>query len=216
MSYKLAIDTSTKFVYLGLSKNNHEVCSLQNESENSHLEELPKLINVILNEHSIKIADLEKIVLGSGPGSFTGLRIAYSFVAGLKFNRELQIQTFSSLLAGGIQYASDNMLLINLIKTRRGAFLVNLFHNNKIVFFDQLLEEEALKKKIDQYATLHEVSEIVHVASQHVLSDYSYRQTLNLASGLLTLSNNFQSDDFAEFPNYILPVSAVKAIKSLT
>jgi tRNA threonylcarbamoyladenosine biosynthesis protein TsaB len=57
------------------------------------------LIDALLAEAGIRIADLDALVFGRGPGSFTGLRIAAAVVQGLSLAAGVPIVPVSSLAA---------------------------------------------------------------------------------------------------------------------
>lgn len=50
--------------------------------ENRHAEELPELVDSLLHAEGLTPGDVTSVVLGDGPGSFTGLRIGFSFAQG--------------------------------------------------------------------------------------------------------------------------------------
>ena len=57
------------------------------------------VIRSLLSEAETSLADLDAIVLGNGPGSFIGMRIAASVAQGLAFGAELQVVPVSSMAA---------------------------------------------------------------------------------------------------------------------
>jgi tRNA threonylcarbamoyladenosine biosynthesis protein TsaB len=57
------------------------------------------MIEAVLAEGGVAIADLDAIVLGNGPGSFIGMRIAASVAQGLAFGAHLKVVPVSSLAA---------------------------------------------------------------------------------------------------------------------
>ena len=57
------------------------------------------LVDSALREAGCGVRDLDEIAFGSGPGSFTGLRIACGIAQGLAFGAGLPVRGISSLLA---------------------------------------------------------------------------------------------------------------------
>ena len=69
----------------------------QNKISNIHGEVIFEFIESALNEVSIKKEDLDFIIFGSGPGSFTGLRVGCSVAQGLGYGLKIPIIPISSL-----------------------------------------------------------------------------------------------------------------------
>ena len=64
-----------------------------------HTKLLTPMIRAVLEEAGMQLADLDAIVLGNGPGSFIGMRIAASVAQGLAYGAGLKIVPVSSLAA---------------------------------------------------------------------------------------------------------------------
>lgn len=64
-----------------------------------HTKLLAPMIREVLGDGAIELAELDAIVLGNGPGSFIGVRIAASVAQGLAHGAGLQIVPVSSLAA---------------------------------------------------------------------------------------------------------------------
>jgi len=63
-------------------------------------EQTPRILAIVdelLREAELKLADLDAIVFGRGPGSFTGLRVAAAVAQGLSFSSGVPIVSVSSL-----------------------------------------------------------------------------------------------------------------------
>jgi tRNA threonylcarbamoyladenosine biosynthesis protein TsaB len=54
-------------------------------------------IEHLLHQAGIKVSDLTGIILGQGPGSFTGLRVASSIAKGLAFPRNIPVYPVNNL-----------------------------------------------------------------------------------------------------------------------
>ena len=97
MSNLLSIETSS--VSCSVCIKTDEVLSklYQNNISNIHGEVIFEFIESALNEVAIEKEDLDFIIFGSGPGSFTGLRVGCSVAQGLGYGLKIPIIPISSL-----------------------------------------------------------------------------------------------------------------------
>ena len=65
----------------------------------SHSRSLLSLIDDVLKEANLSLAELDAIAVARGPGSFTGLRIGIAVAQGLAFGHQLPVLPISSLAA---------------------------------------------------------------------------------------------------------------------
>jgi tRNA threonylcarbamoyladenosine biosynthesis protein TsaB len=98
MEHLLSIDTSTSRASIALACG-ELIYHSEQMNVREHAQWLLPMIEQLLTQANITIADLSGIVLGQGPGSFTGLRIACSVVKGLAYPLDLPIYPVSSLAA---------------------------------------------------------------------------------------------------------------------
>ena len=94
----LAIDTSSLACTVALSIGD-ELIERHEEQEREHTRLLMPMIRDVLDQAGVELTDLEAIVLGNGPGSFIGMRIAASVSQGLAHGAGLRIIPVSSLAA---------------------------------------------------------------------------------------------------------------------
>ena len=57
------------------------------------------LVDAVLRRAGVRIADLAAIVVGDGPGSFTGLRVGWALARGLAHERGIPLSAVPSLMA---------------------------------------------------------------------------------------------------------------------
>ncbi len=94
----LALDTSTEYLSLAVMLGEAHY-SRDIHAEQSHSKIILPEIHGLLSQANIQLKDLNGIVFGAGPGSFTGLRIACGVAQGLAFGLNLPVVGVNSLLA---------------------------------------------------------------------------------------------------------------------
>ncbi len=92
----LGIDTSTRSTVLGLQLGS-EVLDRTSPEVETHSREILPSIDLLVKEAGISLGDLDGIVFGQGPGSFTGLRIAIGVVQGLGYGLGIPVVPVSSM-----------------------------------------------------------------------------------------------------------------------
>jgi len=94
----LALETSTELCSAALWRDG-EVLAREALAGQRHSELLLPMIDALLAEAGLKLAALDGIAFGAGPGSFTGLRIACGVTQGLAFGADLPVVGVSTLEA---------------------------------------------------------------------------------------------------------------------
>ncbi len=94
----LALDTSSLACSVALQVG-ESVVWRHEEQAREHTRLLVPMIEEVLAEAGLVAAELDGIVLGNGPGSFIGMRIATSVAQGLAYGAGIRIVPVSSMLA---------------------------------------------------------------------------------------------------------------------
>lgn len=94
----LALDTSTEFLSLALTKDDRIFTHYQAAGSAASQLVLPQ-IQVLLDSANIKLKDLDGIAFGAGPGAFTGVRIASGVAQGLGYGANLPVVGINTLTA---------------------------------------------------------------------------------------------------------------------
>ncbi|HTF16305.1 MAG TPA: tRNA (adenosine(37)-N6)-threonylcarbamoyltransferase complex dimerization subunit type 1 TsaB [Burkholderiales bacterium] len=94
----LAIDTSTDFCSVAASRG-EALFSRHEPAGQRQAERILDMIDQVLIEARLEIAQIQGIAYGAGPGSFTGLRIAAGVTQGLALARGIGVVGVGTLLA---------------------------------------------------------------------------------------------------------------------
>lgn len=120
----LAIDTSSAETSIALWWPDGRICEKAVPAVVSHGEELAAVVADSLLEDNLKVKDLGGLAVGRGPGSFTGLRIGFAFMAGLAVGASLPIVTISSLAAAALLAPKQWRWIGSISDARRGECFV--------------------------------------------------------------------------------------------
>ena len=96
-----------------------------------HGERLPVIVDNILTNNSVSVADLDGIAISAGPGSYTGLRIGMSLAKGLAVSDGLPIIPVPTLQ------------VINRGISREGIYWVLLHSHKNVVFAQRFVSGES-------------------------------------------------------------------------
>ena len=107
MPYLLALDTSGKSCSVALLYQQpgqvDQLFALHETAERSHTQRLLPMVSEVLDQAGVKQQQLDAIVYGRGPGSFTGIRIAAGVAQGLSFGLDVPLIAVSTLAAMAVQ-----------------------------------------------------------------------------------------------------------------
>ena len=101
----LALDTST-VVNVGLASRDRALATATVADQMAHVEQLIPLVSECLDTAGVAVGDLEQLIVGVGPGPFTGLRVGVvtaqvlSRVLGLKLRGICSLDVVAAQFAG--------------------------------------------------------------------------------------------------------------------
>ncbi|MHB8792192.1 MAG: tRNA (adenosine(37)-N6)-threonylcarbamoyltransferase complex dimerization subunit type 1 TsaB [Thermoleophilia bacterium] len=128
----LAVDTSTEVLALALGDGEQVLADLSIDAGRAHLEMLLPEIQKLLEYTGMTIRDVTAIVTGTGPGTFSGLRVGIATARALAQSLKIPLFGYSSLeaLAKGLAEGMDESLsgwILPLIDARRGQVFTRLY-----------------------------------------------------------------------------------------
>jgi tRNA threonylcarbamoyl adenosine modification protein YeaZ len=103
----LALDTST-VVNVGLAQGEQVLATAIVTDQMAHAEQLMPLISDCLDDAGVALGDLDRLIIGLGPGPFTGLRVGVATARVLSYALELELRGVCSLDVLAAQFADES------------------------------------------------------------------------------------------------------------
>ena len=148
----LFIDTSDKDVSIGIIKDNILINKVTESIPNSHSIYTTYFINELLDASKLQPNDIDRILVVSGPGSFTGIRIGVTIAKVYAYLLKKEIISVSSLKILAISSKEKNNYYLSLIDAKHDNYYIGLYNEN----YDEVIAEsfsnlEEVKYLIDKY-----------------------------------------------------------------
>lgn len=126
MNY-LAIETSAHTVSVAVVTLEGVLGELTMNTGHTHSEKLMPVMDALLEQLDLSLSDLQGLVVASGPGSFTGIRIGMATVKGLAHGAGLPVLPVSTLEGLAWNLAGCGGLVCPLLDARRDQVYAALF-----------------------------------------------------------------------------------------
>ena len=126
MSKVLAIDTSTSRTSVAIIEDGTVVYSGFRDGAIAHGPSLPALV-----QEALAVSDVDEVVVGMGPGPFTGLRVGIAFAESFALAREIPVRGVCSLdaIAAQIQEAD---FIITVDARRKEVYWARYTHGIRV------------------------------------------------------------------------------------
>ncbi len=192
----LAFETATNICSVSFQDEGGEIHEKRTERKGSHSELLFLYVRELMDEHDFSIDDLDTVLVSTGPGSYTGLRIAASAVKGMLFGLDIDIYA-GNTLAGFAQSAGEGTVH-SVINARRK----HLYHQ-KFEFDEELravTESEILElSEIEEMLNTGEkiIGTGIERLNEDKLNELEVLETTNIsANALIALFNSSSGKQF--------------------
>lgn len=145
--YQLLLDSSNKYLAVGLSQDGKVVDSIFYEAWQRQSEMMSVEIEHILERNHLNKEDLNAVVVGIGPGSYTGVRIAITIAKTIGYALKIDVYKVSSLSLLKL----PNKPTICVFNARSGRSYYGVYDGDKTLLEDNVAPNEELLK----YISLH-------------------------------------------------------------
>lgn len=134
----LAIDTSTNIGSVALVESEKGILGeITINNRTTHSEMIMKMIDTLLDISKVDRKKIEKIAVGIGPGSFTGIRIGVAVAKGLAYSLDIPIVGVNELEILASNYSGDGKI-ISMIDARKERVFYGIYkrENGKLKDLD--------------------------------------------------------------------------------
>lgn len=137
----LAFDTSNQPLTVSIIDENEILTEQTINIRRNHSVQLMPAIDEALKQAQLTLDDIERIVVASGPGSYTGLRIAVTIAKSLAWAKDIELVGVSSLkvLAGNVHQRDP--LIVPMFDARRNNIYTGLYKRNEENKLEQILPD---------------------------------------------------------------------------
>ena len=151
----LVMDTSNSYLAVGLFKDNMCLEAFQEKGSRRQSEKAIPSLKEVLDRHHIALKDVNEMIITSGPGSYTGVRVAMTIAKTLAAVSDLRIKSVSSLAA----YAGMNQAL-SVIDARGHKVFVGVYENGLPLIKEQVMTLEDFTQLRAEYEDFELVGEV--------------------------------------------------------
>ena len=206
----LALDTSTEACSVALLFND-EITFFDEIAQRTHTQRILPMIDQLLQQSGIKLTQIDGIVLGRGPGSFTGVRVGVSVAQGLALGADLPLYPVSTLtaMAQAAYEQQQAKSVLSAIDARMNE-----------VYFSQLQYQAVILDGV-QYDHWQTIIEEQVIAPQNLFLQLTgdYKKTLKVGSGwsaypALSVVSAKESDIILPSAKYMLPIAKLLYAKN--
>lgn len=209
---KLLIDTSSDALIILLFHDFEVIDYVFKMVKRDHSSVLMPNIDNLLIRNKLKIKEIDEVIVGYGPGSYTGVRIGVTVAKTLSYALKIPLKKVSSLQIMSASLIDKAKYIAPMIDARRGNVFSSLYkvENNKL--------QVVLEDKLYPFLSFHD--EVLRLTNNENLYYISINQFVDMDVNFVLLDDVFnpqlfkyldfiQVDNIHPFvPNYLRKTEA--------
>lgn len=191
--FEVLLDSSSKYLSVGLAKDGKVVDKIFYEAWQRQSEMMTSELQTIFQRNNVDNKDIDAVVIGVGPGSYTGVRIAVTIGKTLAYALHTKVYAVSSLSL----LRDSSKPTICVFNARSGRSYVGVYENDRCLLNDCVMSNDDLSKYINEHKDYLVNGELSHLD----LVSNEYDTIENLAKGLK--QENLKDSPFVVNPVYL-------------
>mgnify|MGYP002856071875 FL=1 len=144
----LVVDAASSCMTIA-TKNEDIKASLSLDMGQKQSQKLLPAIDYVLSQVELKPADLDYTALTSGPGTFTGLRLAFSALKAIELAGNIPVYGVPSLNAYAFPFSAFEGTVVSVIDAKKDQFFAALYESGKTISEAEDTTAEKVAKKLD-------------------------------------------------------------------
>lgn len=155
--YLLCIETSTEICSVALAHGAECIALKECNTNNSHAKNMIPFVEEVLQQAAIQKKQLNAIVVGIGPGSYTGLRIGVSTAKGLAYSLDIPVIAISTLESFAEPYMTLAEHCRPMIDARRMEVFTALYDHNGLLLEEpnaKIVDENSFSEELTNFKTV--------------------------------------------------------------
>lgn len=157
--YTLYLDSSDKNMSIGITKDNVLIAHFHGKAWQKQSELMTKVLDDLFFDNKINPKNIKEIVVGIGPGSYTGVRIALTIAKVFAFSLNIPIYPISSLRL----LADFDKPSICIINARSERSYVGVYNKEEIILNDSIIKNEQVLIYIKEHPEFILRGDILHL-----------------------------------------------------
>ncbi|MGI6735190.1 MAG: tRNA (adenosine(37)-N6)-threonylcarbamoyltransferase complex dimerization subunit type 1 TsaB [Bacilli bacterium] len=136
----LLLDSSSHHLSVALVKGDKILSFIDEKAFQTQSELMVQRIYELLVKEKVTPADVKRLIVAYGPGSFTGVRIAVTIAKVWAYAEDIELYAVSSLSV----YRHETKPTICVLDARRDRSFVGVYEQNNIILPDKILQNSEL------------------------------------------------------------------------
>ena len=152
------VDTSSHYVNLAIIENNEVIDFYSEKNDNKLSERIFNLIEKFFSINNLKVHDLDKIFIATGPGSFTGIRVGLTIAKTMAWALKIPLIPVSTLeLLASTNIDGD--YIVPIINDRNDFVYAGIYDDNlNCIMVDSYIQFDKLKEETLKYNNITFIS----------------------------------------------------------
>ena len=212
--YLMAVDTSNVVASVAIFEDSKLLGEKRSEDQKTHSEKLLPIMDALLEELGLKLAQMDLFAVCVGPGSFTGIRIGVATVKGIAQALNKKVIPVTSLEGLLNKTDAENACAVINARHENVYFQIRRKNTDELPNFmpiSQLLNEKMEKDENFTFVgdAVKEFENLLKNEFGHeILMDF-YQTSLNI--GKVALNKYLQDEKNAILPHAVTPIYLRKA-----
>ena len=194
----LFFDTSSDLLKVSLIKDNKIIFDKELHTKNDHSSYLVPTIDEAFKSNNIDFKELDEIIVGNGPGSFTGTRISIAVAKTYAFSFNIPVYMISSLEE--LIYDNDGYdFYVTIIEEKKDNLYFSIFDKDKKrVMDDTYSSTEYMYKKLEELE-----GKILLISLSN--KEYEKYDTIKASINVLNIMKNIEVNNEKVNPHLLKP-----------